>query len=261
MAVLVSQPTKAVIIAAGAGKRCRPYTDALPKSLLPVNGKSILEHELDALRANGISNVSLVRGYQGHKFAQPGIRYYDNTGYEQNNILNSLMVAEQELDGDCLVSYGDILYTAGVVSAALRSPGDLAVVIDTAWRRRYAGRSTHPLSEAEKVVADEHGVILQIGKYIENSETVTGEFIGLVKLTGGGCQIFRQMFHEAKERYDGHPFQHAKTFREAYLTDMFQEITRRGVLVHTVPIEGNWVEIDTAEDYEYAKRVFKGALL
>jgi choline kinase len=233
----------------------------MPKSLLPINGKSILDHQLDALKANGITSIALVRGHKAEKFVQPGIRYYENTNYEQNNILNSLMVAEQELDRDCLVSYGDIVYTAGVVNAAIQSPGEVAVVVDTAWRQRYVNRSAHPVSEAEKVIADERGMLLQMGKHIAESEAVQGEFIGLVKLSGRGCQLFRRMFWEAKGQYDGRSFQHAPTFLQAYLTDMLQEMVQRGILIHTVLIQGDWVEIDTTEDYEYAQRVFKGALV
>ena len=255
----MSRPAKAVIIAAGQGKRCRPHTDTLPKCLLPVNGKSILEHQLVALKANGITTVSLVRGHRADKLVHPGIRYYDNPSYEHNDILHSLMIAEEDLDGDCLVSYGDIVYTAGVVRAAVQSPGDLAVVVDTAWRGRYADRSAHPVSEAEKVIA-ERGRVLEIGKHIADSEAVLGEFIGLMKLSSSGCRLLRQAFHEAKHQYDGRPFQRAKTFRDAYLTDMLQEMIQRGVPVHAVSIQGGWVEIDTVEDYEYAQRVFKGAL-
>jgi choline kinase len=260
VAVVVSRPAKAVIVAAGQGKRCRPYTDTLPKCLLPVNGKSILEHQLAALKANGVTAFSLVRGHQADKFAHPGIRYYDNPSYEHNNILHSLMIAEEDLDGDCLVSYGDIVYTAGVVRAAAQSPGDLAVVVDTAWRARYANRSAHPVSEAEKAIADRQGRVLEIGKHIADSDAVLGEFIGLVKLSSKGCRLFRQAFHEAREQYDGRPFQRAKTFRDAYLTDMLQEMIQRGIPVHAVSIQGDWVEIDTVEDYEYAQVVFKGAL-
>ena len=252
-------PTKAIIVAAGEGIRCRPYTASQPKCLLSVNGKSILDHQLRALSANGITSYSLVRGHLAQKFVQTGIRYYDNLNYKQNNILNSLMVAEEELDGDCLVSYGDIVYTADVVEAVVRSSGDITVVVDTNWRKRYVGRDAHPVSEAEKVVVNKQGIIQEIGKHIPDGEAVLGEFIGLMKLTGRGCDLFLKMFRDAKEKYDGNPFQHAKTFQEAYLTDMIQEMIQHKIPVHAALIQGNWVEIDTVEDYEYAKRLFKGA--
>jgi len=196
----------------------------------------------------------------GQKIVQSGIRYYNNDQYETNNILCSLMVAEEELNGDCLVSYGDIVYTVAVVDAAAQSAGDIAVVVDSDWRQRYVGREAHPVGEAEKAIADERGMVMEIGKHIDDSEAVLGEFIGMMKLSGKGCELFRKMFHEAKERHDGYPFQRAKTFQEAYLTDMLQEMIQHAIPIHAVLIQRNWVEIDTVEDYEYAKRVFKGAL-
>ncbi len=53
---------KALIIAAGKGKRLGEYTKDLPKTLLPVAGKPIIDHQLDALAANGISDIAIVKG-------------------------------------------------------------------------------------------------------------------------------------------------------------------------------------------------------
>lgn len=250
----------AIIIAAGVGRRCRPFTEETPKCLLPVNGKSILEHQLDALRANGITEIAVVRGYRADKLKDAALRYYDNLDYKRNNILNSLMAAEQELQGNCLVTYGDIVYTDAVVRTALQSRSDLAVVIDTEWRARYAGRCGHPVSEAEKAMVSGRGSVVEIGKHIEADNAGVGEFIGMMKLSGRGCELFRTMFHRAKSMDNGGPFRKAANFRQAYLTDMLQEMVENGVFIEPVYIRGSWVEVDTAEDYEYANHVFKTAV-
>ncbi len=54
---------KAVILVAGLGSRLRPYTNALPKALVPVNGTPLLDYQLSSLRKRGINNISLVTGY------------------------------------------------------------------------------------------------------------------------------------------------------------------------------------------------------
>ena len=249
---------KAIIIAAGLGKRCRPHTYKVPKCLLSINGKSILEHQLQSLRVNDVTDIALIRGYLAQKITGRGIRYYDNLNYEHNNVLSSLMVAEQELDSDCIVSYADILYTAEVIRAAVRSSADLAVIVDTAWRNRYVGRKLHPLTEAEKVISDGQGRVLSIGKHLDDTEEVTGEFIGCMRLSQNGCGIIRESFHEAKNQYSPRGFQQSKSFEQAYLTDILQEMVDKGVNIDIIPIQKNWIEVDTVEDYEYAKAEFKG---
>lgn len=89
---------KVIIIAAGLGSRLNPLTNDKPKCLLKIKGKSILERQLEALRECGINNISVVRGYKGKMINFPGIKYYENTDYESNNILNSLFYAEKEMD-------------------------------------------------------------------------------------------------------------------------------------------------------------------
>ena len=252
----MSLPEKVIIIAAGQGRRCRPLTESVPKPLLQVNGRSVLEHQIDALTSNGIKEFVLIRGYKAEAFQRSDIRYYYNARYKENNVLNSLMVAETELDRDCLVSYGDIVYTSGVVKAAVQSTGDFVLMVDTAWRERYVGRRLHPVSEAEKVIVDDRGMLRCIGKQIPDTESVYGEFIGVARLTAHGCKLIRHTFHSVKSQLDGGPFQEARTFQEACLSDLFQEMVDLGHSIHTVPIEGNWVEIDTIEDYEYAIKVF-----
>ena len=87
-------------------------------------------------------------------------------------------------------------------------------------------------------------------------QEVHGEFIGMMKLTNRGAEIFKQNFYRAKKLYWDKPFQRAKIFRNAYLTDMMQELVDIGLKVHCVIIERGWKEIDTVEDYQKALKEF-----
>ena len=83
-----------------------------------------------------------------------------------------------------------------------------------------------------------------------------GEFIGMIKLNNRGTEIFKQNFHRSKKLYWDKPFQRAKIFQKAYLTDMIQELVDIGIKVHCVIIERGWKEIDTVEDYQKALKEF-----
>ena len=74
----------------------------------------------------------------------------------------------------------------------------------------------------------------------------------MIKLTHKGSEIFKKNFHRVKKLYWNKPFQRAKTFQNAYLTDMIQELVDIGVKVHCIIIESGWKEIDTVEDYKKA---------
>ena len=95
------------------------------------------------------------------------------------------------------------------------------------------------------------------GKIVTEKQEVHGEFIGMMKLTHSGAEIFKQNFHRVKKLYWNKPFQRAKIFQQAYLTDMIQELVDIGIKVHCVIIERGWKEIDTVEDYQKALQEFK----
>src|SRR5581483_4967745 len=97
---------RAVILAAGRGERLRPYTCDVPKCLLPIAGRPLLEWQLLALRQCGVCDVSIVAGHA--KSAIPlNIKQYFNADYLTTNMVASLFCAEEDLSGPCLICYSD----------------------------------------------------------------------------------------------------------------------------------------------------------
>ena len=88
---------KAIIIAAGRGKRMKNLTANSPKCLLEINGKTIIQSQIDHLRSLEINNISVVKGYMQEKICFPNLTYYLNSNYRHNNILESLFCAEEQL--------------------------------------------------------------------------------------------------------------------------------------------------------------------
>lgn len=239
---------KAIIIAAGKGSRLNPLTVDKPKCMLEIAGKTVLQRAIDCLRENGINNIAVVKGYKKEKINYPGLKYYVNDNYENNNILHSLFYAEPEMDGDFIALYSDILFKKDVVKKLLEHNHDFSVIVDKNWIKAYEGRTNHPTSEAEKVII-ENGKIVEIGKHLTVEES-HGEFIGMVKFSDEGTEILKNVFNDAKKKFTGKPFQCAKVFEKAYLTDMIQELIDNGHDVHPVVIEGKWHEMDTLQDFE-----------
>ena len=244
--------SKALIIAAGLGSRLKKHTENLPKCMLDFGGKTLLQRQLDSYKKCGIKDISLIRGYKKEKINYKGIRYFENKDYRENNILNSIFYAEKIINGNIIISYSDILFDHSVVQRTLDSDHDISVVVDIDWRGYYVGRKDHPISEAENVIFNSNNEVEKIGKINTGDQEVHGEFIGMIKLSNQGAEIFKEHFNRLKKIYWNKPFQRAKTFQKAYLTDFIQELVDIGIKVHCVIIESGWKEIDTVEDYKKA---------
>lgn len=232
-----------------------PLTDDAPKCMLDINGKTIMERQLEVLRQCGIDDIVVVRGYKKEMLVYPDVRYYENTDYENNNILASLFYAENEMDDEFVFSYSDIIFEQSILGRLLESKADISLVIDIDWLEHYEHRYQHPITEAEVVVLESNRII-KIGKSITSPDRVYGEFIGLAKFTKRGAEILRSNYLRAMNQYHNRPFHKAASLKKAYLTDMIQELIDMGYAISNVDIKGGWVEIDTPEDLEKAKGQF-----
>jgi L-glutamine-phosphate cytidylyltransferase len=244
--------SKALIIAAGLGSRLKKHTENLPKCMLDFGGKTLLQRQLASYKKCGIKDISLIKGYKKEKINYKGIKYFENNDYKENNILNSIFYAENFINGNIIISYSDILFNSSVVQRTLDSNHDISVVVDIDWRGYYVGRKDHPISEAENVIFNSNNEVEKIGKINTGKEEIHGEFIGMIKLSNRGTEIFKEHFNRLKKIYWNKPFQRAKIFQKAYLTDFIQELVDIGIKVHCVIIESGWKEIDTVEDYKKA---------
>ena len=85
----------------------------------------------------------------------------------------------------------------------LDSSADISIVVDIDWRGRYVDRKDHPIEEAENAIFDANHKLVDIGKIVTSSKDVHGEFIGMMKLSPKGAEVFKRHFHRAKEVFLG----------------------------------------------------------
>jgi L-glutamine-phosphate cytidylyltransferase len=241
---------KAIIIGAGRGSRLRHLTEEIPKTLVPILGRPMLDGILEALAAGGLRppNVVFICGYLAGtiRARYPALTYVENPEWERNNILASLMYARDHMADGFVSTYADIVYRPAAVEALVRSPHDLTVICDTAWRRRYVGRSQHPETDAEKLRAEGSRVV-EISRRIP-SELASGEFIGVMKASPAGAVRLARAFDEARAAFAGQVFREGRTFEKAYLIDLLQWMIEQGEVIHRVDTDGGYMEIDTLED-------------
>lgn len=226
-----------------------PHTAEVPKCMFQLTpGMRVLDWILAALSEAGVRDITFIGGYRMDAVSSvyPQLKFIDNTDWPQNNILASLICASSELNEPVVVTYSDIVYQTDIVKSLLVSDAQIALAFDPEWRVGYRGRTMHPEAQAEKVILND-GFVGEIGKHLD-SAGADGEFIGLAYFSVEGAILAQTRFGELVADGWEKPFQRSATLRQAYLTDMLQELIDRGVSIKAHPVMGFWRELDTPED-------------
>jgi choline kinase len=232
----------AIILAAGISSRLRPLTDSLPKCLLQVGGRTLLERTLATLGTHPFERILLVTGYKEELIrdivprlpAGAPVEFVRNARYAETSNAYSLWLALARAAGaPFLMLDSDILF----------HPGILTRMIDTRRPNVIALRESSSTAEEEvKIEQDASGRILRIGKEIP-PERSAGESIGIERFSSPTGARLLEVLSRRKERNE---------FYEA----SFQELLERGEDMRSVPCgDLPAIEIDTPEDLRQAESV------
>ncbi len=246
---------RAILIGAGRGRRLMPLTEEAPKCYAEIGGRRILDWCVDALAAAGLHDVVFVGGYLIERIRAdyPHFAFRENRDWERNNILVSLFHAEEDMKDGFVSSYTDILYTPEAVRRLVASPADVALLVDTDWRRRYAPRTEHPESDGEKVRLAGTRVI-EVNRAIPPDEA-PAEFTGVARFSPAGAALLAEHYHRARAAWAG-----AGTtpiglpFARWYLIHLLEAMLQDGVRMEAVATHGNYFEIDTTQDWHLARK-------
>ena len=248
---------RAIILAAGCGIRLNQHTKDVPKALLDLNGKSILERQISLLREYGVNEIFVVTGYKREKYVLKDIEYIFNPRYSETEQLASMMVARTKIFDDVLVIFGDILFDSQILQQILASNDDIAMAIDLNWEKSYNEGlcNSHPLDEP--VLINQKKVLRisykQADTMIKN-QTV-GEFLGVIKLSANGSRTIIKKYEELEKSHVG-KFHDANSLEKAKLADILQELIDSKIEISFISVNGKWCEIDTPKDLERAKKIF-----
>ncbi|MBQ1048553.1 phosphocholine cytidylyltransferase family protein [Micromonospora sp. C51] len=236
-----------MVLAAGAGRRLRPYTDTLPKALVPVDGEiTILDIALRNLAEVGLTEVVVVVGYAAdavrERQAELERRYgatitlVPNDKAEEWNNAYSLWLARDWFSRGVLLVNGDTVHPVSIEKTLLaeRGPGVL-LAIDT----------LKPLAEEEmKTTFDAAGQLTRITKLMDPGEAY-GEYIGATLIEPQVAEALADAL-EATWRRDPN----------LYYEDGYQEFADRGGEVRAAPIgDVAWVEVDNHADLTRAREI------
>jgi len=256
----IIERSKAKVIIPAAGKPKEEIVKDMPVAMLDVNGKSILQMQLDVLKRCRITDVVVIRGYQKEKFSIKSVKYYDVDDYERGS-LYSLFTAKEEMKNGFVLIFSDIIFDESIINNLLRSRWDITLVADASFpfhrheidkeldliigkQRNHYYRE--PFITAEKEVTF-------IGKKIKK-DIATHEFIGIAKFSARGAQNLIEVYEDCAKRHKGR-FHESESFERASIVDMLQEMIDRGFKIHYIETNKGWMEIHNKRDYEIAKKM------
>lgn len=243
---------KAIILAAGEGKRLRPLTDEKPKCLVELFGKSLLEWQIEVFRSCNVKDIAIVTGYHNEKIVFPNLTYFHNKKYDKTNMLESLLCARSFLTGDVIVSYGDIIFEKKVLEELIKSKFDLSVTVDKNWKNLWERRFKEPLIDAESLVIDKSSFISDIGQKVSRIEDICAQFIGLMKFSEQALIEILAFYDKVKNQSKNgkNPLNSSLTLEKSFMTDFIQGLIKNGEKVAPVIVKNGWLELDSLKDYE-----------
>ena len=249
----------AIILAAGRGSRLRPYTDSQPKCFTELDGVTLLDRQIAALRSVGIDDIWIVTGYRNQMIKPPGTRQCHNPRWAETNMVESLFCMADNFGDDVVVSYSDIVYEPRILDALLASPQPVSVVVDKNWQSYWEKRFSDPLSDAETLKISPEGRILEIGDKASDITEIEAQYIGLMRFKGKGVDTLKSTY--AALGTIKRPWMAKRPIAKAYLTDLLMEMILRGDSVWATTVFGGWLEFDTVEDLELVEAMLAAGSL
>ncbi|MEU7169172.1 phosphocholine cytidylyltransferase family protein [Streptomyces morookaense] len=238
-----------LVLAAGAGRRLRPYTDTLPKALVPVDGETtVLDLTLANFAEVGLTEVAIVVGYRKEAVyerkealeAKYGVTLtlIDNDKAEEWNNAYSLWCARDVLGRGVILANGDTVHPVSVEQTLLAARGNgqkIILALDTV---------KNLADEEMKVVADAEKGVQKITKLMDPADA-TGEYIGVTLIEP---EAAAELADALKTTFERDP--------DLYYEDGYQELVNRGFKVDTAPIgDVKWVEIDNHDDLAKGREI------
>ncbi len=242
---------KAIILAAGEGTRLKKYTRNLPKGMLAYQGKTLIEHQLLCFRRCGIDSIGIVRGYCGNTIAYDDVSLFENDQWATTNMVHSLMCAKSMFDEDVVVSYADVFFTDRLLLTVLDCKAEIGVAVDLDWKSYWQRRYDRVNFDTESFEIDEAGRVVSLGCPDPPLAEIDGRYVGVLKFSRTALTRMVELYEQlSKSQWDDPWQQSGKPFRQAYMTDLLQELIDRGETVQAVQVHGGWLEFDTNADYE-----------
>ncbi len=249
---LAAAPRRSAVILAATrgGPALHALTGQVPKTLLRVGGRSLLDRLCDNLQALDVRDIAVVAGYRKETIARPGVVRVDNDRWAETGEAASLALAAERLAGPCLVGFGDLLCRRHILQALLDDPADLVIAADRSIRRDAGdaprARDVVKLSAGPAPAFLDAEITATAAAFTADTAAFDAEWTGLLKCSGQGAQWLREALAQTM----------AKPGAEALgLTDVLAALLAAGRPIKVHLVSGDWTTIENALDLAEASNL------
>lgn len=227
---------KAVILAAGRGSRLYPLTANIPKCMVKVGGRPLIDRQIESIESIGIKDILVVVGYQKEviqKHLGNRVRYREYSDYAKTNNLHTLWNVRDELNSGFICFFADLLFDFAVLEDLAKNTDDICVVIDTSQ-----------ILDGTMRIKINQGNCVGMGDHPVTKSEASGNFIGIAKFSNKGSELLL-------EQMAGMVAAH----QNDYYTAALNKLIAKGQKIGYLDIKNRtWVEIDTLEDLKRAEK-------
>jgi len=232
---------KAVILAASRGEELGELTRDIPKAMVNIAGKPLLAHIVETYRAVNVKELTVVRGYKKEAVNLPAVKFVDNDDFASTGEVASLAKALGSIDGDVLISYGDVLFKKAIAQELTETDDDIVVMVDAnVSESRNRGRAADYVrcSEPNSKRAFYNTVTLQ--GFVAADGEVHGEWMGIVKLSPAGAKVVSERLKALATE--------PERLRTMKLPELLESIAHAGHPVRVIYTAGHWLDVDSVDD-------------
>ncbi len=232
---------RAIVLAASQGD-LGDLTKDKPKAMVDIAGKPLLEHIAETYRSLGLKEIAAVRGYRKDAVTLPNLKYFDNDQYASTQEVSSLAAAADFIEGDLLVSYGDVLFKKYIAMELLERDDDIAIVVDANHAdSRNKGRVADLVSCSQPYSRRAFLDKVTLRQFRpESAGEAHGEWTGVVRFSPRGAAALKAKLAALAAEPD--------KLRVMKMPDLLQAMMRDGHEVRVIYTTGHWLDVDTVDD-------------
>jgi len=238
----------AIVLAASRGAGLEAVTADKPKVMLPIAGKPLLRHLVEAFKKEGINDITVVGGYRADAIDTSGIRLVVNEKHEQTGELASLACAAKSFTADTVISYGDLLFRSYILRDLVETDSEFCVVVDSS-QRPQAGVSA---SDFAYCSTDDDRALFGQKVWLEsvtssvgpaNVATPQGRWMGLLNVRGAGRERLVATLGRLQERAD---------FNTLDMAALLNALVAAGERIEVQYVHGHWRGVNDLDELRQA---------
>jgi phosphoenolpyruvate phosphomutase len=236
---------RVIVLAASRGAALGALTEDRPKTMVEVQGQSLLSQIISTYNASGIKNIAVVRGYKADVIDLQSIAYADNEDYANTGELVSLqcaLAADADDEHDLYISFGDVLFKRYIIESLAEHDEDFVIAVDTNWQDSVnRGRAADYVSCSEpysRHAFNSRVLLTGAGEELDEAN-VHGEWTGIMRVSAAAMPRLRELV--ASMATD-------PANKKAKLHHLLAALTDNNENVRVVYTTGHWLDVDSIDD-------------